>query len=360
MQLNKKNAIFMAVGVAGALLVLLAAFLLFRGIGQLNKTAKRLDGALRSLRDLYDANPFPSAANVELEKENLKTVKHWYQELGRTLRKGQITPDNKSPSTFMGLLGETKNDLIKLAAKSGTTLPPQFAFGFDRYFAAGSTLPAPTDVGRLTQQLRMADRLCKALYDSRATSITSLQRIEFEGSASGKSGAANRQKSGVMGDTREDENATEEGNRKSDAGLLKPGDLYASFHFVVEFTGREQAVLSFLNQIAREEMYVVITSVRMEKDGSDVRTSLPMEKVEKKDESPVVEQKKPDARRRPGAAARAKEAAAPEAKVEKPAEKLAPEVLRELPRRERMMSGFDLEKPMKVRVELDVYSFPAE
>ncbi|OGV63747.1 MAG: hypothetical protein A2498_04025 [Lentisphaerae bacterium RIFOXYC12_FULL_60_16] len=352
---SNKTTIILGVAAIVVLLLLGASgFLLFRGISELNKSGSRLKGSLQALGGLYNANPFPSPANVTVESESLKIINHWHHELNVALCKGQIDPDSQSPSKFMNLLDDKRRELDEGSQRNGTTLPGNFQFGFDRYLATKGTLPDPADVGRLTQQLRMVEMLCNGLFESRVTSISLLKRDEFEAPIPGASGASDRSSRRRFNQNDPSTSAAVAPvNESAGAGLLNPGDLYTTFSFRIEFTAREQALMAFLNRLAKQEPFTVVKTVRTEKSVPDVRTELPAEK-----------------RQRDRAKAAAQEAAvvdplklllgggAPAEPAPEPVEPAKPE--KPLLRRDRRMCGFDLEQPMRVKIELDVYAFPAD
>jgi hypothetical protein len=106
--------------------------------------------------------------------------------------------------------------------------------------------------------------------------------------------------------------------------------LFAKYHFVVDFSAKEAVLWQVLNRLAASEMFIVVTGVWIEKNKDDVRP----------------------APARP-------EAEAPEAA---PAGRTAPKAGDKAPeavtyRRERLVSGPQIEDPMSVRLELDVYKF---
>jgi len=285
----------------------------------------------------------------------LKIINHWHHELNVALRKGQIDPDSQSPSRFMNLLDEKRRELDEAAQRNGANLPVSFQFGFDRYLATKGTLPNPADVGRLTQQLRMVELLCDGLFESRVTSISVIKRDEFEAPLAGASGGTDRssrsQRFNRGGDGTTPD-AAGQVNEVGQAGLLKPGDLYTTFSFRLEFTAREQALMAFLNRLAKHEPFTVVKTVRTEKAVSDVRTELPAEKRQRDRARAAANTSLVDPMQLllgGGAPAEPAPESVEPAKPEKP-----------LSRRERLMCGFDLEQPMRVKVELDVYAFPAD
>ena len=161
-----KNVVLMAAGGIIAVLVLISVFLLYRGFRDFRKAEGVLNRAVTELRGYYAKDPFPSGQNVSRIKDNAKTLGDWLDRLMDGLRTGQIEPDSKTPGTFMALLNGKRIGLQKAAKQSGTGLPENFAFGFERY--EKGTPPVPPDVARLTQQLTMVENICAVLFAEKA------------------------------------------------------------------------------------------------------------------------------------------------------------------------------------------------
>jgi hypothetical protein len=203
----------------------------------------------------------------------------------------------------MDRLGRTQKNLER--SRRSTVLPSGFLFGFERFKDA--VPPAPDDVPRLTMQLQILERLCLLLFEEGVAEITEIQRDLIEGGG-GPSQPAGRAPS----------QATTE---QQGAGILRAGELYAKLHFAIEMRARETEVISLLNRLVNLDMFVVVTSLGFEKDAPDVVASR-------------------------------------EASGEDVA---APSKLQDYPSRpQRMVSGPEIAKPMKVRIELGVYRFANE
>jgi len=240
MKVQKKHILVIAAVVVVALLLLVAAFLLVRGIMQFNDSEARLNEAKSRLKGLYDEKPFPSQQNVAKVRANVNLLNEWYQKLTASLRKGQIEPVQKSPSTFMSLLQSKKPELIQQANVSGKVVADNFGFGFERYYTS-SALPDPNDVPRLTQQLMIMEKLCGVLFSEKIESLVAVVREEFE---EGGGAYASAGRPGVQSVAR---TARTAGSRTAgpgavvtprlvnkSAGLMEENDLYAKFHFILE------------------------------------------------------------------------------------------------------------------------------
>ena len=290
--------------VAAAVLVVVG-FLLFRAIARLRTSEKRLEKHTRELVAFYNKEPFPSAENEARERENAGAINERFDELMGLAREGQIRLEKRpSPSTFMGLLGNRKSQFLAYAERHGVGLPTDFNFGFDSYFDEGGSLPSPDHVPRLMQQLIIIQNLCQVMCQAGISDVGRLQRDEFEGSVSshGRQGAATAA-------------------RAQNAGIIGEDDLFAKFHFILEFRAREQALINVLNRLAAHKLFIVVTNVNIQKAGPDVK-------------EPAVAVKDDDE----------------EGSADADAEEIPPVL-------QRTVSGLPLETPMRVTLELDVYRF---
>ncbi|MCE9614959.1 MAG: Amuc_1100 family pilus-like protein [Lentisphaerae bacterium] len=306
--MKPKPSVWFLVGAGvGGLLIAGAALLVVTSYGRVQATERQLKARREVLSGLYQADPFPSIDNVQRENENADKLRKWFVTLLDNARQGQLQLEERSPSTFMTLLGQTQRELIA-GAKVPDRLPPNFALGFDQYFGEGSKLPSPEHVPRLTQQLKIIENICQVFLDENVTQIKSIHREFFEGDAPSTTDATG-------------ESAYAAVNPK--AGLMEEGASYGKFHFVIELEIRESALLGVLNRLARHEIFMVVTRLKLEKQGDDVQS------VER--ESTKLSQPK---------------ATGPGALVEEP-----------LTREQRIVCGVAVEKAMLVTLDVDVYNF---
>jgi hypothetical protein len=364
---SKAKLLLMAIVVVLLVVIGLSGFLLFKGIRQFASAEVKLKRSVSMLRNYYVRNPFPSTANVDKEVENVRVVEEWYGKLLGALKGGEIAPQQKTPSTFMTLLSNTKNALVAQARPnqpSGTALPKDFAFGFDRYMAIGS-LPAPADVPRLTQQLMITEQICRILFEERARGLLAIRRDEFEDvAAPPQEGAAPSARPLTRLPVTPEAAGEGVGQPKPDevkqAGILKEGALYARMHFSVSFKATEKELLGILNRLSRHDMFAVVSSLRMDKAENDVAAvksapAGPAADVESpRATSPSAEKTSARARRSPGRAAAAPAPEVASGSEPAPAEEKAKATGTRL---ERLVCGPAMEKPMTVKMELDVYRF---
>lgn len=309
--MKAKPSIFFVVGALVAVVLIVgSALLLVSSVRQTAKTQRQLSSKRSELDRIYKREPFPSKENVQRELDNTTVLREWYGKLVNEAGKGQLEPEERSPSTFMSLLGQTQRTLIAESKGEGR-LPENFAFGFDTYFGASSRLPDPKHVPRLTQQLKIVESLCRLLFAENVTSIKAIRRDQFEAP--------------VEGEVREPPaKGKKEAPAPAETDGIPEGALYGKLHFSIDFEVRESSLLAILNQLARHDLFMVVTRVEVAKQQDDVPKAV-------RPEAPPV--------------------AAPTVTGTPPP---APEPLR---RQERLICGVAVESPMLVTLDLDVYQF---
>ena len=336
-----KNIWIVVTALIAVTMVGVSGFLLVRGVLLFNESEAKLGLAKKRLQQMYDRNPFPDKSNIETEKHNAELATEWFNQLMGSLRKGQVDPVQVTPATFMSMLQSKKPELIGQANSGTKVVAEDFGFGFERYFSS-SMLPEPTDVPRLTQQLAIVDKLCAVLFAQKIDELSSIQREIFEsgGDVVDTAGAGRPSRRG----------ATTKAVAKfvnKNAGIFGEEDLFTKFHFALEFKAKQAAVWDVLNKLAANEMFIVVTSLDVETPGSDI--------ADIKAKTPALTDDK-----RAASKAAAPDAASAAGAVEKP---LIQKPEEKPPKEARIVCGpvdKDKEKPVSVKMELDVYRFRGE
>ncbi|MBI2440128.1 MAG: hypothetical protein HYV35_02030 [Lentisphaerae bacterium] len=239
----KKNLVFwlcLAV-TAGLLLGALAG--LFSAQRRYSRQARALDLATMRLQQLYRREIFPAAANVRKETENLKDIVDQYNELNELLRAGQADPQPMEAAKFMQLLEHTLRQLRDRLQNARVKFPERYAFGFDRY--AGGRLPAPGDIPRLVQQLKIIETLCAILREAAVAELVAIERESFEqaaGAAGGRRGAPPSPAAPPVSDI---------------------AALASCQHFKITVKAAENAVLTMLTLLAGGPMFMVVTRIEV-------------------------------------------------------------------------------------------------
>jgi len=312
--MNSKHKILVAAGLLiVAVLVGVPGWLLYRGIARFSTADQDLERSLDMLRSLYAKDPFPSRENIVLVRDQAETLNDWVSKLHATMREGQIREEPITPAKFSTTYFRLRNGLKGEAAKRGIGIADD-TFGFERY--AEGQLPPPRMAPRLAQQVKIVTKLCLILMEARVKQITRITREELEDVAAPRRAAADREQ-----------------------------PLFEKRHFTIGFKAKERAVLRALNRLAADRMVLVVTRIEFEKQGSDVRLPGREEREEKRPRRRATGLERlrrmgttPGNESAPGTPETAEEDGSPS-------------------KQERMVSGPDLEIPMDMTLDLDVYIF---
>ena len=321
---SRRKILIVTLSVIIGLMFIAAGILVFRGFAAFYRAESELGVKKAELEKLYQRRPFPSSQNLKTENENLEVLNQEMAGLLAAMGRGQIESVDQSPPKFMAQFWETRKDLAARAKDMDVTLANEgdFDFGFGRHMQGN--LPAPQDVPRLTQQLKIVQSLCGVLYDSRISELKGIGREEFEVDAVTGAGA----QPAAAGGRRRGATVVASLNVMSpNAGLIQEGRLFGNWHFTLSFTAKESALLGVLNGFARSPLFVVVTRVDVAGDDKAFQQS--------GETAP--------AGRKP-----AKDAPAKAVEVGK-------DVPAALPRDQRVVCGHDV--PLTVKMELDVYQF---
>lgn len=314
----KKHIAFIAGGVAALLAIAAAVFFLIQGINKLKKTEVDLGAKKKELEEFHARKPFPSADNVAKEKKNAEELETAIADVLTAMRVGEIKPTSVTPPVFMDELANLRQQLNRRAEMAGMVLPDKFGFGFERYLGGDSSLPPTTDLPILTMQMAVIEMVSDILIREKAREILRVVRDEPATVTAGARPA-------------------EEGVRKSKAGTNDTdlaAEMYSRLSFAFEFKAKESSLLSILNALASNKTFMVVTSVKVDKEASDViEIAAPGVRVgprlSEEDDGPAPVDTKP---------------APPESKT----------------RDQVLVAGPKKEKLMKVIMSLDVYRFKGD
>ncbi len=347
--MKKKQIITYSASGAGVVVLLVVAGMLVRSIMQYREQEQAFNRLRSRLTQLYRAEVFPSEDNIALERENREQLEEWFERLVAKLGEENISRDDRSPSQFIGRLERSRNTLRQQAERVRMQLPEpssDFAFGFERYAGTG-LLPSPEDVPRLTEQLIIVTRLARLMYESEIGALRLIRRDVFEEDsvpdtrarepAPGRRGVAPVRRAP----------AREETVRvPRNPGVLGADDMFATYRFVLEFSAREEALTRFLNALAANPMYSVVRTVRLRKDVPAMvatQTEATVSGADRRSRSETdvsfLFGGGDEAVQDPMTTATATETASPLLGGSRP------------------VSGIEMETPMQVRLEVDVYKF---
>lgn len=328
--MKKNQIITISICAVGGVALVAAAFVLYRGYARFSTARAELEISKRKLAAFYQEAVFPSLDNVQLETTNTTQLTRWFDDLSATLRQGNVVSSERSPSAFKTVyLAKAIERLVQDAQAGGTELPEDFGFGFEQY-AGTPTLPQPDDVPRLMEQLILVSRICKILFTNQAKSLTMVGRAVFEEQSSAVASAtATPQAPPPPAPTRRTSRRTRNSAstpapaqpKAQQPGIINEGAIFGKYRFTIEFSAKESSLIGVLNALAATRSFSVVKVMRLNKD-------LPVL-------MPVVPP--------PGGSGFGGVAATPA-----PVLRLGPSY---------PISGIELEIPMQVRLEIDVYKF---
>lgn len=338
------KVVLIGVGALAAVLLALACVLLFGSIQKLKGSRGSLEKAVAELETYYNQKPFPSDQNVKIEKGNIALLETWSADLIDICSTGQIESDLMRPTVFQRRLAERILGLRQRAKKSGVKLADRPSFGFHRYAILGRP-PAPVHVSRLTRQMLIVDRLCTILMEEKVVGILTVRREQFEDAIPVK-----RPRRTLGGGPRPVVRAPATpaparrggGSRRSmparvDAG--EPGEKqFAYFRFQFDVKLDEQALWGVINRFAGDDLFIVVKGVTMKKQSEDVRVS-------------AVSRPAGGTARTPAPRTVVRAVAGLAGKDDDEVSKAPPA------RNLRQVSGRRISKPMKVTLDVAVYTF---
>ena len=344
--MNRSKIILIASAAVFLILVGVAGVFAGKQHAAAAKARKGRDREFKELEAVFRDDIFPSATNVATLGDNVLRLTEARESFETALSAMNVpAPTNVSESVFM----QTLQDLVVRKAKAAPLVEgkrcvsPDFAFGFERYVGSSSRMPRKNEVPRLVQQLRIIVSLVDEMYAANVLHINSIVREVFEEGGEASSSEEDDSGGRPRGRSRSRRGGRGGGEEEAESGgkaLLAPitTDLYSGQHFILRFSARQDSVIDLLNRIARLRYFVVVTDVRMHKVGPDVR--LPVVKGENEERRP------------------SRRGAERSAEVVQDAEAMP--VLSDLPPARRLMSGPDVDPPLDVTIELDVFHFARE
>ena len=335
--MKKAQIITLSLCATSAIALLAAGFVLYRGISRFGQAREALDTAKTRLEGFYREPVFPSSDNVRREHTNTVTLARWFDELAAELRKGNVVSAERSPSTFKSVyLEKTLARLLQEAQAAGTELPANFGFGFGQY-AGTPTLPSPEDVPRLMEQLVLVNRISMILFANRVKALRAVERAAFESqptttaAAPGAVPVVEPATPRRRGPGAQQPAAVPPPPSGSQPGVIREGALFAKYRFVIEFNAKESALIGVLNALAANPTFTVVKVVRLNKD------------------IPVLMPVMVDAAAAGGVTTIPGLGEPPP--TAEPALRLGPAY---------PVCGLEMEIPMQVRMELDVYKFKGD
>ena len=313
-------------GVLMAAVCLGAGWFLVTSLAAKSAAADERNQAHEQLQGIYRAKVFPSNENIARVNEDRKVLETWLATASNLVHKGDLQVEPKTPTSFKQALQATVRTLsTHPGTVQGKVVAAGFNFGFDKYLGQSDSLPVPEHVDRLTGQLAIIERICKELYGANILELKTVTREIFDE----KGGAAVQTQEEPSGGSRRRRRRDDSG--ESAAPAVKAGassEFFSSQRFSFEFQARPAAFIAALNKLAAMDLFVVVAEAELRK------TSDPLAQLSAK---------KKDSAAGTGATGQGAVAAP-----------VDPATLTHV---ERIVTDPELEPPVNVKLDIDVYSF---
>lgn len=329
--MKRHQVILIVCGILTALVCLGVGWFLFSALSAKNEAAEARNQAYSELRKIYGQKVFPSKENIERVKEDEKALTAWLTTASNVVHKGDLVIGQESPTGFKKLLLDTVRSLANHpGGVSGKVVASGFNFGFDRYLGESTILPEKDQVDRLARQLSVIETICNELYAAKIVSLDAIARETFEEKgASEKKVQEDRPSNRPKNKNRRSrEDVSGRGAKASAAqgGAVHDSDLFSKQRFTFQFRARPDALVEVLNRLAAMDLFIVVAETEI-----------------RKTEDPLV---KPASA--PGSGPAKKSGAPFGAAVVDPAT---------VPHAQRIVTDPELDAPVSVKLDIDVYSF---
>lgn len=363
--MDKAKVAFIAVAVVA---VLAAAGLGFAAKTKFDAAAEaraEKENSAAELDRIYNGAIFPNAGNVEAMEEVLAQFREGREVLTNELAKcnvSAVAPGEMTPSAFQSKLSEVVRFLQARAplVEGRKTVADNFAFGFEAYFGK-ETMPSAEEVPELVRQLTMTTLLTLEAYGAQVSRITKIERDAHDKATLDLRQGGDRRREAEP--EMEPESKRRGGNRRKVEEKRAP--LFTSQPMTLEFTARQDALIDFLNRLnGIKKPFVVVKTVSAKKAGDDLRKApAPEAEADSASARAAREPREGRAGRQPreGRAARPARGAERERETRRPAQDApaAPKPA-EMPPELRVVSGADIDPPLNVRLELEIFNFGVE
>ena len=338
--MDKSKVGFIAAAVVFVVAAAVFGFFAWKQLGNASEAAAEKAASESALDRIYKREIFPNAENVKALDSVLEEFGQGREAMTNILAKSNVNksaPGEISPSAFQSKLsaGIRKFHEIAPLVDGRKAVANDFAFGFDAYYGKDA-MPKEEEVPLLVQQLGITALLVREIYGAQVSQLTKSKDSDSE-----------------------DEEDTRVRKPKKGKKAEPERLLFTSQKMALEFTARQNALIDLLNRLnATRKPFVVVRSVSAKKTGDDLRKPPAQEAAPAESESRRGrhERERP-ARRRPG---RRGQDAQPEEAAPRAAEPAAPTPPAELPPEMRVVSGPDIDPPLSVRLELEIFNFGEE
>ncbi len=259
----KKHLIFCIVVVLCLLACGAGAFLAFSASGKVSSAEQQVSSAQSQLNSLLNAAPAPTEANVDASRENVANLAGELKAIREELQRGsRLQLSSDGVSVMAGIQQYISDYQRRAAAHTNAEGEPDpieieddFAFGFEQYIDEATVLDDAKRIPRLDKQRQILSYLVNQLMASSPESIDAIGRelVEFP---------ANMQNE-------------KDGFTISPAISARVPGAIETMAFSLSFRGYTTSLRSFLNNLAKFELPIVVRSIEVERPSGSETVAAP-------------------------------------------------------------------------------------
>ena len=250
----KKNLTFTIVVFLCLLAFGAGAYLAFVESGKIDEAKRKITSAESQLNGMRFADPAPSEENVAASKKNVAQLVAELRNIREDLERGDRLTTSTDGIGVMASVQQFFSEYRRKAAahvdENGVEAPiglpsKEFGFGFEQYVSDASPLVDPQRIQTLDKQRQILSYLLDRLYSADPESIESVKREILEQAPGAK--------------------ADEQGFQISSAVSARVPGAVDTLAFSLSFTGYTDSLRSFLNDLAKFDLPIVVRSIEVKR-----------------------------------------------------------------------------------------------
>lgn len=260
----KKNLTFTIVLVVCFLAFGAGVYLAFAESGKISQAKQRISGAEAQLNNLRFADPAPTQENIAASEANVAELEQEIAKVREVLQRGARLATSTDGIGVMASIQQYITEYGRKAQEFTHTdadgnevaieLPGDFAFGFEQYMDEATPEDDAKIIATLDKQRQILSYLLNKLYESEPHSVVAVEREILE-STGGEESAS--------------------GFEVSDAISARVPGAINTMGFSLSFTGYTNSLRSFLNQLAKFDLPIVVRSIQVERPTGASTTTAP-------------------------------------------------------------------------------------
>lgn len=268
MNLTKNQTVMAAIGAVALIASGVLGYLVFSAVSAKSLTEGELEGAVSSVRRLYNSEIIPQKDSVNAVKANGNAVSSWREAAVDTAAAGDIaiSADVNEASFKQKMVDDARIMAKYKGAVAGAIVQPDFAFGF-KEFITGSELPERSRLPRLQRQWADIGIIVSLLADSGIDEITAITPAQEQ----------------VKKVEEEDKSKSRRRNRRAQKKADEEKPAFTKETYEIAFRARPAALVKTVNALVADERFIVIDTFSFERD-KDLISAAIVE--DKKDASP--------------------------------------------------------------------------